>query len=748
MSRVYNFSAGPAVLPEEVLKEAQEEMLDYRGCGMSVMEMSHRSKVFQNIIDEAEADLRDLMGIPSNYKVLFLQGGASLQFSMIPMNLMKNGVADYIVTGQWAKKAYAEAQKYGKANKIASSEDKTFSYIPDCSDLPISPDADYVYICENNTIYGTKYKKLPNTKGKTLVADVSSCFLSEPVNVSDYGIIYGGVQKNIGPAGMVISIVRDDLITDNVLPGTPTMMKFKTHADAGSLYNTPNCYCIYMCGKVFKWLKKMGGLEVMKQRNEEKAKLLYDFLDQSKLFKGTVVPEDRSLMNVPFITGNADLDAKFVKESKEAGLENLKGHRTVGGMRASIYNAMPKEGVEALVAFMEKVRGGKSLMFQYHCLNPIAGVGLVNFNENYQQSESLEGADAVLVRSAAMHGMELPKSLLAVARAGAGVNNIPLADCAEQGIVVFNTPGANANGVKELVLAGMLLASRDIAGGIEWVKSDKEDGDIAKTAEKQKKKFAGCEISGKKLGIIGLGAIGQLVANAATHLGMEVYGYDPYISVDAAWNLSRDIHHIQNVEDIYRTCDYITIHVPLMDSTKGMINKAAIDEMKDGVVLLNYARDLLVDEDAVLEALKAGKMKKYVTDFANPKVVGAEGTIVTPHLGASTKESEDNCAVMAVKEIRDFLENGNIKNSVNFPNCDMGVCTGAGRVTICHKNIPGMLGAFTTVMGNAGVNISDMTNKGKGDYAYTMMDLESEATEEIVKALEAVDGVLRVRIIK
>ena len=354
MSRVYNFSAGPAVLPEEVLKEAQEEMLDYRGCGMSVMEMSHRSKVFQNIIDEAEADLRDLMGIPSNYKVLFLQGGASLQFSMIPMNLMKNGVADYIVTGQWAKKAYAEAQKYGKANKIASSEDKTFSYIPDCSDLAISPDADYVYICENNTIYGTKYKKLPNTKGKTLVADVSSCFLSEPVNVSDYGIIYGGVQKNIGPAGMVISIVRDDLITDDVLPGTPTMMKLKTHADAGSLYNTPNCYCIYMCGKVFKWLKKMGGLEVMKQRNEEKAKLLYDFLDQSKLFKGTVVPEDRSLMNVPFITGNADLDAKFVKESKEAGLENLKGHRTVGGMRASIYNAMPKEGVETLVAFMKK----------------------------------------------------------------------------------------------------------------------------------------------------------------------------------------------------------------------------------------------------------------------------------------------------------------------------------------------------------------------------------------------------------
>ena len=354
MSRVYNFSAGPAVLPEEVLKEAQEEMLDYRGCGMSVMEMSHRSKVFQNIIDEAEADLRDLMGIPSNYKVLFLQGGASLQFSMIPMNLMKNKVADYIVTGQWAKKAWQEAQKYGKANKIATSEDKTFSYIPVCSDLPISEDADYVYICENNTIYGTKFKKLPNTKGKDLVADVSSCFLSEPVDVSKYAIIYGGVQKNIGPAGMVIAIVRDDLITDDVLPGTPTMMKYKTHADANSLYNTPNCYCIYICGKVFKWLKKQGGLEAMKERNEKKAKILYDYLDESKLFKGTVEKASRSLMNVPFVTGDPDLDAKFVKEAKEAGLENLKGHRTVGGMRASIYNAIPIEGVEKLVEFMKK----------------------------------------------------------------------------------------------------------------------------------------------------------------------------------------------------------------------------------------------------------------------------------------------------------------------------------------------------------------------------------------------------------
>jgi len=351
---VYNFSAGPAVLPEEVLKEAAEEMLNYRGCGMSVMEMSHRSKMFQTILDEAEADLRDLLQIPDNYKVLFMQGGASLQFSMIPMNLMKNKVADYIVTGQWAKKAYQEATKYGKANKIASSEDKTYSYIPDCSDLDISEDADYVYICENNTIYGTKFKSIPDTKGKDLVADVSSCFLSEPMDVSKYAIIYGGVQKNIGPAGLVISIIREDLITDEVMDFTPTMMKFKTHADAGSLYNTPNCYSIYICGKVFKWLKNMGGLEVMKAKNEEKANILYDFLDNSKLFKGTVEKKDRSLMNVPFVTGDEALDAKFVKEAKEAGLENLKGHRSVGGMRASIYNAMPKEGVEALVAFMRK----------------------------------------------------------------------------------------------------------------------------------------------------------------------------------------------------------------------------------------------------------------------------------------------------------------------------------------------------------------------------------------------------------
>ena len=353
MSRVYNFSAGPAVLPEEVLRTAAAEMLDYHGCGMSVMEMSHRSKDFQAIIDTAEADFRELLGVPENYKVLFLQGGGNTQFAMVPMNLMRHGVADYIVTGQWAKKAAKEAEMYGKVNVVASSADKTFSYIPDLQNLDIDDDADYVYICQNNTIYGTTIRELPNTKGKDLVSDVSSMFLSEPMDVSKYGVLWGGVQKNVGPAGVTIVVIRDDLIREDVLPGTPTMLRYKTHADAKSLYNTPPCYNIYVCGLVFKWLKEMGGLSVMKERNEQKAKILYDYLDQSAMFRGTVAPKDRSLMNIPFITGDADLDAKFIAEASAAGFKNLKGHRTVGGMRASLYNAMPQEGVVKLVEFMD-----------------------------------------------------------------------------------------------------------------------------------------------------------------------------------------------------------------------------------------------------------------------------------------------------------------------------------------------------------------------------------------------------------
>lgn len=353
MARVYNFSAGPAVLPEAVLQEAAAEMLDYRGTGMSVMEMSHRSGAYQQILDAAEADLRELMGIPDDYRVLFLQGGASTQFAMIPMNLMVNGTADYIITGQWAKKAYEEAKRYGQVNAVASSADRMFSYIPDCSDLPIRENADYVYICENNTIYGTKFWKLPNTKGKTLVSDVSSCFLSEPVDVRRYGLIYGGVQKNIGPAGVTIVILREDLIRKDVLPGTPTMLRYQIHADNGSLYNTPPAYGIYICGKVFRWLKERGGLEAMRDYNVKKAAVLYDFLDESRLFRGTVEKKDRSLMNVPFVTGDLELDGKFVREAERAGFVNLKGHRSVGGMRASIYNAMPIEGVEKLVAFMK-----------------------------------------------------------------------------------------------------------------------------------------------------------------------------------------------------------------------------------------------------------------------------------------------------------------------------------------------------------------------------------------------------------
>ena len=387
-------------------------------------------------------------------------------------------------------------------------------------------------------------------------------------------------------------------------------------------------------------------------------------------------------------------------------------------------------------------------MFKYTCLNPIAAVGLDNFTAGYEKTEDIKEAQGVLVRSASMHEMELPDELLCVARAGAGVNNIPLEDCAKKGIVVFNTPGANANGVKELVIAGMLLASRDVVGGINWVKDTAGEADIAKMAEKEKKKFAGTEIQDKKLGIIGLGAIGVRVANVAKHLGMEVYGYDPYISVDAAWNLSRDIKHVLDVNEIYEQCDIITIHVPLMDSTRNTIDKEAIAKMKDGVIILNFARDLLVEEAAVLDAIKAGKVRTYVSDFPNPTTAGQEGCIVIPHLGASTEESEDNCAKMAVKELMNYLENGNIVNSVNYPNCDMGVCTNAGRIAVMHKNVANMISRFTGIFGDEGINISDMTNKSKGEYAYTMMDLDVPATDEIIKKLEAVDGVIRVRVVK
>ncbi len=387
-------------------------------------------------------------------------------------------------------------------------------------------------------------------------------------------------------------------------------------------------------------------------------------------------------------------------------------------------------------------------MFKYHCLNPIADIGLVRFTDKYEKTDKIEEAQGILVRSASMHEMELPESLLAVARAGAGVNNIPLDKCVEKGIVVFNTPGANANGVKELVIAGMLLASRDIVEGINWVEAEKDNPDIAKEAEKEKKNFAGTEIQDKKLGIIGLGAIGVKVANAAKHLGMEVYGYDPYVSVDAAWNLSRDVKHVINVDEIYENCDYITIHVPLMDATREMINEEAISKMKKGVVILNFARDLLANEQDVLAGIKAGTIRKYVTDFPNPVTAGQEGCIVVPHLGASTEESEDNCAKMAVKELMNYLENGNIINSVNFPNCDMGICNQKGRVAIFHENKANMITKFTAFFGDQSINISDMMNKSKGNYAYTMIDIEAEATADTVAKLEAISGVLRVRVVK
>ena len=387
-------------------------------------------------------------------------------------------------------------------------------------------------------------------------------------------------------------------------------------------------------------------------------------------------------------------------------------------------------------------------MVQFHCLNPIAACGLELFPDTYEKTDDFNAAEVALVRSAAMHDMDLPESLLAVARAGAGVNNIPLEKCADQGIVVFNTPGANANGVKELVIAGLLLAARDVVGGIEWCKENKEDANIAKTVEKAKKAFAGYEIKGKKLGVIGLGAIGAEVANTAAALGMEVYGYDPYISINAAWALSRDVKHITSVDTIYQECDYITVHVPLLDSTRGMINGQTIGQMKDGVVVLNFARDLLVDDDAMAAALETGKVRRYVTDFPNPKSVAMKNVIAIPHLGASTEESEDNCAKMAVEELMDYLENGNIRNSVNYPNCDMGVCHAASRVAVLHLNVPNMIGQITGILASGNVNISDMTNKSRDKYAYTLLDLENPAEEDMVEKLKAIKGVLRVRLIK
>ena len=387
-------------------------------------------------------------------------------------------------------------------------------------------------------------------------------------------------------------------------------------------------------------------------------------------------------------------------------------------------------------------------MYKVKCLNPIAKVGMDVFSDAYEKTEEFAEAEVAMVRSAAMHDMDLPESLLTVARAGAGVNNIPLDKCAEKGIVVFNTPGANANGVKEAVLAGMFLAARDIVGGINWVQSEKTDPAIDKLVEKKKSQFAGTEIKGKKLGVIGLGAIGVRVANACNRLGMEVYGYDPFISVDAAWSLSRDIKHINNLDDIYANCDFISVHVPLMDDTRKMINEEAIAKMKDGVIILNFARDLLVDDDAMEKALADGKVRRYVTDFPNAKTAQMAGVIAIPHLGASTEESEDNCAVMAAKQVRDYVENGNIKNSVNYPACDMGVCKAAGRVAICHRNIPKILSKLTNVCAEEGLNIEDMTNKSKGAWAYTMIDMNVSASDEVLNALKAVDGVVKVRKIK
>lgn len=572
---------------------------------------------------------------------------------------------------------------------------------------------------------------------------MSSDILSRPVDVSKYGVIYAGAQKNMGIAGLGVVIIREDLVKPHPA-NIPVLSELDTMLEKDSMYNTPPCWAIYMLGLVVKWIDEQGGLEVMKEKNEKKAKLLYDYLDQSDFYKPHAKKDARSNMNVTFTTPSKELDAEFVKESIAAGMTNLKGHRSVSGIRASIYNAMPYEGVEYLVNFMKNSRRNIINMYKIKTLNKISEQGLEIFDDNYEVGDNLEHEDGILVRSAKLHDYDFPAELKAIARAGAGVNNIPVDTCTEKGICVFNTPGANANAVKELVLCALILSSRQVIPGIEWVKTLPAD-DFGKAVEKGKSQFVGPEIDGKKLGVIGLGAIGVNVANAAVKLGMEVYGYDPYISVNAAWKLSKWVHKAATVEELFKECDYITIHVPATPDTKNMINKKSLAMMKDGVRILNFARDTLVNTEDIIKALKSGKVARYITDFGSKELVETENTVVLPHLGASTPESEDNCATMAVKEMIDYLENGNIQNSVNLPTV-VEPRTTTYRVCIIHKNIPNMLAVFANAFAKKSMNIENMVNKARGEYAYTVIDT-NDLSEDITKVIENHEGVIKARII-
>ncbi|KAI4453862.1 phosphoserine aminotransferase [Holotrichia oblita] len=647
--RNYNFSAGPSMLPLEVLEQVQKELLDFNGTGMSVMEMSHRSKPYEAINAEAESLLRSLMNIPDNYEVIFVQGGASMQFEAIPLNLNAKK-ADYVLTGNFASKAFEEAKKFADVVAAASSKDKNYTYIPTLNAKCFRQDADYVHICYNNTIFGTRYTSVPDTGKIPLVADISSCILSEEIDVSKFGVLYAGAQKNVGPAGVTIVIVRKDL-SDIASPSCPTMLKWITQIKEKSLYNTPPSFSTYVSMLVFRWLTKLGGVKAIQKINEEKAAMLYDFIDNSDFYINKTNKPDRSIMNIPFVTSSEQLDNQFISEAAKEGFLTLKGHKLVGGMRASIYNAMPVEGIKKLIEFMK---------------NPVVGD---IFGKNYSLEKSCDNPDGIILRSFEMHNYNLPESVLCVGRAGAGVNNIPFEAYAEKGVVVFNTPGANANAVKELVLCALLLSGRKITDAINWTQRLQGKGDaVAKLVESGKKDFVGGEIAGKKLGVVGLGAIGAQVANSAIELGMSVIGYDPYISISGAWNLDHHVKKAETLEQIYAECDFITLHVPLSDSTKNMINVDTLKSCKNGVSIINCSRGELVDNAAIIAAVGSGKVNRYVTDFPVEELLGKENIITIPHLGASTPEAEDNCAQMAARQMADFIENGNIINSVNFSN--------------------------------------------------------------------------------
>jgi D-3-phosphoglycerate dehydrogenase len=753
VTRVYNFSAGPAVLPEEVLRQAAAEMLDWHGSGMSVMEMSHRGKEFIAIADQAEADLRELLAIPAGYQVLFLQGGATLQFAMVPMNLLRGRPgADYVNTGEWSQKAIREAQGYCRVNVAASSADTRFTSVPDPASWQLDPAAAYVHVCTNETIGGVEYAFVPDTGDVPLVADMSSHILSRPVDVARFGLIYAGAQKNIGPAGLVIVIVHEDLL-GQPLAGTPSMLDYKVHADARSMSNTPPTYAVYVAGlvQVAQGARRAGRDGTAEHREGRAAVRHHRRLDPvcepgagpRPFSHERAVHAARRGARRGFPPGRGGARPAAAEGPSlgggDAGVD-LQRHARRGRAQPGDVH----EGIRGAA----RVMGGSMRAFDILVLNAVSPAGLARLPaERYRVGKDFAMPDAVLVRSADLHTTPLPASVLAVGRAGAGTNNIPVEALSRRGVPVFNAPGANANAVKELAIAGMLMAARNLPAALEFVRGldgGQDDDGLAGRIEDGKKAFAGYELPRHTLGVVGLGRIGRLVADAAIRLGMDVLGYDPDITVDAAWSLPSEVRRASSIEDVMRGCDIVSLHVPLVDATRHLVNADRLAQARAGQILLNFSREAIVDDAAVLQALAARRLHAYVTDFPTVRLLRVPGVIALPHLGASTREAEDNSAVMVVDQLRDYLEHGNIRHAVNFPEVVMAR-ESPFRIGIANANVPNMLGQISTTMANAGLNIHNMLNKSRGEMAYTLVDVDSPADTAVIDALGRIAGVLAVR---